>query len=59
MQPIAAVLVVAVLFVVVNIITPAFTTVRWNTPVAMEWMSRVPYPGAAQFVSSLSRHDLL
>lgn len=32
MKPIAAVLVVAVLFVVVNIITPAITTVRWSTP---------------------------
>lgn len=41
MQPIAAPLVVAVLFVVVNIITPSFTAVRWSTPVAMGWTSRV------------------
>jgi hypothetical protein len=59
MQPIAAVFVVAVLFVVVNTITPAFTTVRWSKPVAIGWTSRAPYPEAAQFFSSSSRHDLL
>jgi hypothetical protein len=46
MQPIAAVFAVVALFVV-NILIPAFTTVRWNTPVTMGWTSRAPYLEAA------------
>jgi len=59
MQPIAVVLVVAVHFVAVNIITPAFTTVRWSTLEAMGWTSRVLCFEATQFLSSLSRRDLM
>jgi hypothetical protein len=59
MQSIATVLAVAVIFVVVNLITPAFSTVCWSTPVSMGWTIRVAYMEAAQFVSSLTRHDLL